>query len=460
MTLKHRSLGLAGVIAVALLSGRLVAHQSKAVGLLALVVVGILAVAAITELLLVSFDDAEGTACVRRWALASLGIHLFVGLVVVNSGTLTRFLGPDAFTYDAVAVAISDHWSHGLGMPDVTAGKEGYYYLLAGIYWVFGHSTWAGVALNAILAALLVPVTADTTRRLFGRAAGRYAPALMVVVPGIVLWTSQLLKEAPFVLLVAVAANCAVRLTDRFSPGPALTLMVVLPLMLAFRSQLGFAVSAGIFAGIVLGRAHVAGGLAGGLAVLALAAGMVSVGVGSSGYDTAVKSTLAQANQARQNSAATSSGVETETDVSTSSRAVSFVPQGLIIVGLGPFPWQLHGARQLIVIPDMIAWWVLMVAFCWGLPAARRRGRQWLTLPIPALAVAVVLGLTIGNFGTVVRERMQVLVLLAPIIALGLAERRTQRDAEAARAVPVAGAGSSAGRRPGSVYSTDPPAVP
>ena len=37
----------------------------------------------------------------------------------------------------------------------------------------------------------------------------------------------------------------------------------------------------------------------------------------------------------------------------------------------------------------------------------------------------MVLALAIGNFGTVVRERNQLLVLVLPYIALGLALRRT-----------------------------------
>ncbi len=432
MTLKHQGLGVGGVILIGVASGGLVGRHSAAVGLLALVVVGVLAVVATTEVLIGRFDDPEAVRLVRRWALASLGVHLAFGLLVVNIGTLTTFLGPDARTYDTVATQIAAHWSHGVAMPSLPAGKEGYYYVLAGVYWIFGHSTWAGVALNAMLAALLVPVVTDTTWRLFGRPAARYATAIVVVVPGIVLWTSQLLKEAAFVFLVAVAANCAVRLVHRYSAGPLLVLAVVLPVLLTFRSQLGVAVGVGIFAGIVLGRGEVAGGLVGGLLVAALAAGVVSLGVGSSGYDKALSANLRQANSARQGLAVAASGYASQTDISTTSRAVTFLPQGLVTVAVGPFPWQLDGARQLVAIPDILVWWVLAAAFWWGQRAARQRGRQWLVLFMPSVAVAAVLALIIGNFGTVVRERMQLLVLLAPIMALGLAERRVLRDAAAA----------------------------
>ena len=42
---------------------------------------------------------------------------------------------------------------------------------------------------------------------------------------------------------------------------------------------------------------------------------------------------------------------------------------------------------------------------------------------LPALFVTVGLALLVANFGTVVRERMQVLVLLIPLIGLGWSVR-------------------------------------
>jgi hypothetical membrane protein len=53
----------------------------------------------------------------------------------------------------------------------------------------------------------------------------------------------------------------------------------------------------------------------------------------------------------------------------------------------------------------------------------RRRQRAAFVLLIPAAITACMLALLVANFGTVVRERMQVLVLLVPFISLGLAMR-------------------------------------
>ena len=55
--------------------------------------------------------------------------------------------------------------------------------------------------------------------------------------------------------------------------------------------------------------------------------------------------------------------------------------------------------------------------------ARRRHQRGAFILLVPAAITACMLALLVANFGTVVRERMQVLVLLIPFISLGLALR-------------------------------------
>jgi hypothetical protein len=97
---------------------------------------------------------------------------------------------------------------------------------------------------------------------------------------------------------------------------------------------------------------------------------------------------------------------------------------------VGPFPWQIHGARQLALVPDMIAGWILLPNLWRGLRAGRPlANRQLLVLLIPAVAVAIVLTLSVGNYGTQLRERMQYLVLIVPFVAFGFSQRAAQSAA-------------------------------
>lgn len=412
-------------MAVGAILGGLIAQRFSLIGVIALLPLGVMLLAALTHGLGRSSDDPEASARLLRWTLASFALHLVVGFVIIGSHSLRLYLGGDSFTYHQGALGILDHWKNGVPAPTFSAGKEGYYYLLAGLYFIFGPSTWAGVALNALFGAALVPLTADTTRRLFGSAAARYAPLVMVLTPGLILWPAQLLKEAPFLVLLALAANSAVRLAERFSPWPLLVLALSLPAMLAIRGQLALAIVGGLIIGIVFSREHVVGGAIGAVVATALVAGVITLGVGSSGYQSAVSTNLQQANQVRQGlSQSTASGFETDADISTVNHAVTFLPIGLTIVSVGPFPWQLAGARQLVVIPDVIAWWLYVAAIWWSRTAARRiAGRGALVLVIPAITMLGVLSLVVGNYGTLVRERMGVLVLLAPLVALGISVR-------------------------------------
>lgn len=426
-----RRAGIVGVgVATCLLLGASIVRLAALPAIVAPTVVGFMALVAVLQRLTSDAPDAAGH--IGRWTMASFALHLLAGVALTASAAATTYFGSDAFSYHNGALAIVAHWQHGIPLPLLPGGKEGYYYLLAGLYWVFGPEKFAGVALNAALAAALVPIVADTTRRLFGPRAARYAAPIMVLVPGLVLWTCQLLKEAPILFLLAVAANCGARLVDRFTGGPLVVLMATLPALLSFRGPIGLAALGGIVAGVALGKHNVAGGVITALVVVGMVSIGLSVGLGSSGYDTTVQTDLQKANSTRQDLAVSAnSGFDRSANISTTNGAIAYLPRGLAGLALGPYPWQLAGTRQLVAVPDLLAWYVLIPSLWRGSRGARRRaGRRPLVLALPALAIMVLVALVIGNYGTIVRERMQILVLLAPVIALGIAVARSETSRE------------------------------
>lgn len=397
---------------------------------------GILGLVALVRRLFPSPDGPLGTGRVMWWTMVTFASHAVVGLAITALSTPLTFLRSDAEAYHSLATQIVDHWSGVQPLPFLPQGKEGFYYMLAGLYRLLGGNYQvSGLVVNAALGAALVPVITDLTRRLVGQQAARYVPPLVALLPGLLLWTSQLLKEAPVLFLIAVAANCAVRLTERTSVLALAGLVISVPLLFTFRGPVGLTVAVGLLAGVVLGKPQVLSGLGTGLTTLALMAFLIaSLGVGQAGYRWAVNTDLQAANTVRQDLATSAdTGFALDADISTARRALSFLPIGVAGVTLGPFPWQIRGVRQLAVLPDVILWWCLLPSLFRGLRAAGRAiGRQVFTLILPASTVVVVLALAVGNFGTVVRERNQLVVLVLPFIALGLALRRTGEDAEAA----------------------------
>jgi cation transport ATPase len=162
---------------------------------------------------------------------------------------------------------------------------------------------------------------------------------------------------------------------------------------------------------------------------------VVSAGVGYSGYRTAAGADLNQVNTIRlDSSGSAASGFAQTKDVSTPTHAAAYLPYGLVQFALGPFPWQVRGIRQIPALLDVAVLWALVPSLRRGFADARRRRRRSaFVLLIPAAIAACMLALLVANFGTVVRERMQVLVLLIPFISLGLALRNSSRPAPQAR---------------------------
>ena len=435
---------LVGEVALACALGLMVVHVRSVVALVAPATLGLLLLLALVRGLI---DWPDEAACRRIlwWTVVAFAAHLIFGLAATNISREVRYyLGTDSLGYDATAQAMVQHWTHGFPFPRVPSGKEGFYYMLAGLYWLFGAHTASGLAVNATLAAGLVPVMSDVTRRLYGPAAARYAAPLVVLLPGLFLWTSQLMREAGILFLLAVALNCAVRLTDRVTFGGMAMFIVALLLAFTFRAPVALIVAAGLIVGITIGHRQIVSGVGTALAALVIVvAVMLGSGLGYSGYQTAVNVNLDQANIVRKDLAySAQTGYAAEVDISTTQGALRFLPVGVVSFLLGPFPWHITGARQLPFVPDMLAWWILLPSLWGGLRASRRLiGRRQLLIVFPVVGTVLFMGLALGNFGTVVRERLQVVVLVVPLIALGLAERKALRaepDAAPVDTVPTA----------------------
>ncbi len=420
-----RSASVATVTSVLL--GALVVRADGGIALLLPAMVGVLVLLLVVRVVVTWPETEREQARFLWWTVFAFASHLAFGLLVTNGGGLleTYVRAPDSYAYHNIAVDIVEHWRSGSALPYLPAGKEGFYYLLAGLYWVFGPHTAAGLAVNAIFAAALVPLVSDTTRRLFSEEAARKVPPLVVLMPGLFLWTSQLIKEATILFLIALAANCAVRVMERLSLPSAAGLTIALALLFSFRGWVALVVAGGLVAAIAFGRRGLVGGVSAAASVVAFIVIVLSFGIGYSGYNAAVSSDLEQANLLRRDLALANTGYDPEVDISTSERAILYLPRGLLNLVLGPFPWQITSGRQLPVVPDMVAWWILLPSLWRGHREARRTtGRKVLAATLPAMTTACLLALAIGNFGTAVRERSQIIVILVPVIALGLTQRK------------------------------------
>jgi hypothetical protein len=371
-----------------------------------------------------------------RWTIGAFLLHLALGLAITHWHAASAYFGGDATQYNDGAVQLVKSWSGHAAMPALPSGKEGFFYVLGGLYWVFGSHVEAGLVFNALLSAALVPLLTDVTGRLFGREAARPVAPLVVLLPGLLVWTSQLLREAAVLFLIVAAVDLALRLSERLRVGEFALLTAALAFLFLFRANVAYVLLGGLAVGLIVSRRHVVSGLGLGASVLTLSLVLVvSAGVGYSGYRTAAGADLNQVNTIRlDSSGSAASGFAQTKDVSTPTHAAAYLPYGLVQFALGPFPWQVRGIRQIPALLDVAVLWALVPSLRRGFADARRRRRRSaFVLLIPAAIAACMLALLVANFGTVVRERMQVLVLLIPFISLGLALRNSSRPAPQAR---------------------------
>ncbi len=370
-----------------------------------------------------------------HWMMAAFAAHLVFGLAVTYTPAALKYLGGDANIYHTYAKWMLDFGKSSLGPLGLERGKEGFYYTLLGLYKVFGPHPHVGLALNATLGAALVPLVTDTTRRLFGTAAGRNVAPIVVLLPSVFLFTSQLLKEASVLFLLALAANAAVRLIERVSLSASLMTAVSLALLLTFRAPVALVAGAGLLLGVAFGKRQVLFGFTTGLGTLAVLAVMITtVGLGYSGFQSAIeRSNLEESNRQRSGLAYQSgTGFGADVDTGTASKAIVYLPVALTNFAFGPFPWQVRGIRQLPALVDVIALWILWPSLWRGLRfGVREQGRRMAVLLLPAVTIAAVLSLSVGNFGILVRERMQVMILVVPVIAYGWSLRRRRAPAAA-----------------------------
>ncbi len=371
---------------------------------------------------------------VLGWTLAAFALHLAIGLAIFSSSTLTGYFGPDAHFYSRGALGLFQHWTNRDPMPGVSffpSGKSGFTYLLGALFVGVGPHPQVGLVVNAAMAAAIIPLLSDATYRHLGRAASRPVPVVATLLPGFLIWGSQLLREAGVYFLMAVAMACATRLIRRASVGPLVVMGAALALLVTFRADVGIVMAGALAVAIAAGRRQSMGGLASGLGTLTLVVALVlGAGLGYSGYQLVTQSNLQKINNIRTDSSnSAASGFLPEASVSTPAQAASYLPKGATFFLLGPAPWQLSGARQLAALPDVAVWWFLLPSLWRGLrEARRRRGREVLLYVVPALALTAVLGLFIANFGTTVRERMQVIIILVPLLGLGWSERHPGRQ--------------------------------
>lgn len=371
---------------------------------------------------------ASGRAGVVSQAVTGLVAHLFIaGSIYFSAG----LWAPDAIAYDDTGRLIALQWTTNYNfLPAMTAGKEGYPNLLAAIYTTFGHHPFLGVAFNVALSPVLVVIVAMTAKQT--RLPVATSAWLAALLPASLLWGSLGLREASSWVLLALVVLGLGRISLRRSHQFSDWLIIALGLagMLAIRGTMAVIIAAAVALAVIPVSRHKAPPL--------IMAALMSVFAGpaliqqfqriAGGYGIDELNTIrgALSREARSSSF----------EVASYSGAgdVAVAAPGLIARALfGPFPWDWPGVGPMFVVDGLI-WLVCLGLLVVGVRQVSRPVA--IAYLLPAAAIIVALAITSGNYGTMLRLRIQAMVIVLPLVAQGLLivlEKRRDRGDRVSR---------------------------
>lgn len=370
---------------------------------------------------------------VRLLAWIAFILHLIAGSTIWY--VFPHFVASDAVTFDRQARAIVEHHVDpaSMAMPGLSDGKEGFVLTLAFLYRLTAPEALIGVTINALFCALLVLAIARTTNSFNPRSVEASA-VMATTAPPFLWWGSQLLRDPMAWLAIAIAGGFITAIArERFRPTRYAGLLAALAVLATVRAPVAVIVGVGMAIALLLASDRrpfvkfiLSAGILVGLALLSLYYAGVA-GLTNTNIESVVRSRNSLATNA-------STGFTQSTTASASDLSSASI-DAIIPVTFGPLPWQLAGQAWPAVF-DTVTWWAILALSLVGWLALRGQRRLTNVLTIPAVGIIIVLIITSGNFGTMIRIRAQAAVLLLPIAAVGwtqLKERRLRSSEEASK---------------------------
>lgn len=414
---------------------------------------------------------------IRAWAVVA--ITAFVGSGRAAFPDEGDFLNAAGAVLDSVAGNASAD-----AIPDFMTSSVGYLYApfaLAG-----GRSLESLRLASALAGALGVLALWRLGQFVVGRRAARRAAVVMCAMPSVVLWSASGLKEGFVTLLLVVGVGIAVRTMAAngiraLLAGGVITWCVIF-LLAPLRDSIAFSLGGAVIAGAVMvtvmghkgGRAAksstqaratrprpqpVMAAITLCLAVMTAlwVAGYGVMGVGA--LEALRPGALDKAHNLESDRAAGNGSAQVEAtsapepaDPQLIRSMLSRLPQGLALTLLRPYPFQTAtgslaeyaGAARLLVIPDQLLWYVLLVLGVGGGIRLARRHLSQAMIPLLFLTGTVFFyALAQGNAGTAYRLRSAFVPIVLLLAFLPLRPRRQIASETALMVLPTLGEGGT-----------------
>jgi hypothetical protein len=343
-----------------------------------------------------------------------------------------RTFAPDQETYHSVASSLIQLWSGQTFItpgPLTQSGPKGYFYIVAGIYYLLGSWSLLPKLLNALLGALTVLITHDLARRITGNDSVALRTAKYVAFfPSLVLWSALNIRDVWVLFLILLVCREGLILHEKFKIVALGLLVSSIFLLVQFREYILFPVTLPLIVSFFLrrgGATHLVRN-----AIVGMVAAIVVIYADQAAGQRRLRNfDLVELNETRYwNTVGASSAFE-QVDISTTEGLVTFLPKGLALFMLAPFPWMLGSIRQALAVPETLFFYSLLPPMLRGIGILLRR-HLGASLMVVLLTGAMTFGYALGegNAGTAYRHRAQMLPFYLMFAAVGIELRTKKRE--------------------------------
>src|SRR5215471_15233479 len=378
--------------------------------------------------------------------ICAFALRFFTSVVIYQFGLVDILRDEDGSGW-VVGASLYKEWVRkGVGIFDLPARlaeafsghHRGYGYMVGALFYMTDapHRLPAAV-LNCFIGGLTVVVVYRIAASLFSEWVAARVAWWTCLLPSMLIWSAQTLKEPTVIFLETIVLYGCVRLKVKgFSLRHIIACGLAIILVLPFRFYAAYIAGAAVALALMMpqfGKKKLSVGSAIGVAACILPIVMMSSVLVSSEAQFE-RFDLKRIQKFREDIAiGAGSGVTSSYDFNSPTGLAAATVVGGSYLMLAPFPWQLGGGSTRMVLTTLeliVWWWVFFVGVLPGMwHAIRTRFNEIQPLLFFLIGLGVLYSLMFGNVGLAYRQRAQLLPWLLIFAMVRLEERMQRRTA-------------------------------
>jgi hypothetical protein len=379
--------------------------------------------------------------------VTAVAVRFLASLLVYEFGMMEIIKDEDAYGWMGGVVLQGDWVRRDVGIFGVLyecstpffhpLGNYGYEYLIGLVFYLTNlPARLPAAVLSNVCGAATAVVVYRVGALLFSEWVARRAAWWTCLMPSLIIWAAQTIKEPIVILLEAVCLYACLQLRrSGFSVARVALCGAVVILLVAFRFYAAYIMVGVVVGSLLIGGTGRIGDSAASAFIIAAIVATILLGSGmmANHMPALGQFDLRRVQEARDYTARTAgSGVIIDYDLQTPRGFAMSLLLGAANLLLAPFPWQLGGAslRLLLTLPEVVVWWWIVLrglvpGMTWCL---RQRARDAVPLLLFLLAMGTLYSIIFSNIGLGYRYRATLMPWLLIFAMVGVEQRWVRRS--------------------------------